>query len=68
MKKWEKIIQKIRRQLQKYGNVQSLMQYVNETTLIDKHRQLDGNKATGVDKVAKRNYEHHLEEINKCLI
>ena len=58
----EKDYSEIRRQLQKYGNVQSLMQYVNETTLIDKHRQLDGNKATGVDKVTKRNYEQHLEE------
>lgn len=52
----------IRRQLFKYRNVQSLMQYINEDTLKTKHLELSGNKATGIDKVTKREYEDNLNE------
>lgn len=52
----------IRRQLTKYKNVQSLMQYVNEYTLENKHKELSGNKATGIDKVTKQEYEMKLKE------
>ncbi len=36
----EKDYSEIRRQLQKYGNVQSLMQYVNEATFRRKYPKL----------------------------
>ena len=52
----------IRRQLIKYKNVQSLMQYVNVDTLEKKHKELSGNKASGIDKVTKQDYDNNLEE------
>lgn len=52
----------IRRQLTKYKNVQSFMQYVNEYTLENKHKELSGNKANGIDKVTKQEYEMNLKE------
>lgn len=52
----------IRRQLIKYKNVQGLMRYINEDTLKEKHRQLNGNKATGIDKITKQQYENNLDE------
>lgn len=51
----------IRRQLVKYRNVQGLMQYINEDTLKAKHKELSGNKATGIDKVTKKEYEENLD-------
>lgn len=56
----EKDYSEIRRQLVKYNNVQSLMRYINEETIKKKHRQLDKNKATGIDKVTKAKYEEDL--------
>lgn len=58
----EKYYSEIRRQLTKYKNVQSLMRYVNEDTLENKHKEIKGNKATGIDKVTKREYEKNLKE------
>lgn len=52
----------IRRQLFKYRNVQSLMQYINEDTLKTKHLELSGNKATGIDKVTKEEYDKNLNK------
>lgn len=52
----------IRRQLGKYHNVQSLMRYINEETLLEKHNKLKGDKATGIDKVTKKMYEINKEE------
>ena len=52
----------IRRQLVKYKNVQSLMQYINVDTLKTKHQEIKEDKATGIDKVTKREYEKNLEE------
>lgn len=51
----------IRRQLGKYRNVQGLMQYINKETLKAKHKELSGNKATGIDKVTKKEYEENLD-------
>ena len=64
----EKEYSEIRRQLVKYRNVQSLMQYINERTLKSKHQELKGNKATGVDKVTKEEYETNLEENIRNLV
>ena len=58
----EKYYSEIRRQLTKYKNVQSLMRYVNEEALENKHKEINGNKATGIDKVTKREYEKNLKE------
>lgn len=58
----------IRRQLTKYGNVQSLMRYINENSLIYKNAELDGSKATGVDKIAKADYVQNIEENIEKLI
>ena len=52
----------IRRQLIKYKNVQSLMQYVNVDTLEKKHKEISGNKASGIDKVTKEDYDNNLKE------
>lgn len=52
----------IRRQLIKYKNVQSLMQYVNVDTLEKKHKELSGNKASGIDKVTRQEYDNNLKE------
>lgn len=58
----------IRRQLEKYHNVQSLMQYVNENTLLEKHKKLNGAKATGIDKVTKEIYNSNKEQNIKVLV
>jgi group II intron reverse transcriptase/maturase len=58
----------IRKQLDKYHNVQSLMPYINQSSLIDKHKQLSGNKASGVDKITKDEYNANLEENTENLI
>lgn len=51
----------IRRQMKKYHNVQGLMRYINEDTLKRKHNELCRDKATGIDKVTKDEYELELE-------
>lgn len=43
----------IDKELNKFGNVQSLMRYFDEKNLFKLHLKLDGNKATGVDKITK---------------
>ena len=52
----------IRRQLAKYKNVQSLMQYINVDTLKSKHQEINGDKATGIDGITKDFYECNLDE------
>ena len=64
----EKEYSEIRRQLVKYRNVQSLMQYINEETLKSKHQELKGNKATGIDKVTKGEYEINLDKNIRNLV
>lgn len=58
----------IRKQLIKYRNVQSLMQYINEDTLMVKHKSLNGNKALGVDKISKDMFDINAEENIKRLV
>lgn len=64
----EKEYSEIRKQLIKYRNVLSLMQYINEDTLMAKHKSLNGNKALGVDKVSKDMFNENAEENIKKLI
>lgn len=51
----------------KYRNVQSLMQYINEETLMAKHKSLNGDKALGIDKVSKDMFDINAEENIKKL-
>ena len=40
----------------------SLYHLINAEMLLQCHKELDGNKAMGVDKVSKAEYAEHLEE------
>lgn len=60
----------IDKQLDKYNNVQSLMRYINVNSLYKKHIEQNKNKATGIDKITKEEYEVNIgiklkELINK---
>ena len=55
-------------QYKKYGNVQGVMQYINKETLIGQHRKQIGNKATGIDKITKYDYQNNINaNIEKLL-
>lgn len=43
------------------GKVQNLAAYINKDTVTASHKEMDGNKARGVDGVAKDDYGIHLE-------
>lgn len=58
----------IARLAEKYGRVQSLMQYVNKETLAESYRQQPKGKAVGVDGVTKEQYGEQLEENLEDLI
>ncbi len=55
-------------QLERFGKVNSLMQYINEETLCREHAKQPKGKAYGVDKVTKEMYEENLYENLKKLI
>ena len=40
----------------------SLYHLINAEMLMKCHKELDGSKAVGIDKVTKAEYEEHLEE------
>ncbi|SFG08805.1 group II intron reverse transcriptase/maturase [Desulfotomaculum arcticum] len=50
------------------GKVQNLASYINEKTLIDSHKEMDGRKAKGIDGVAKEDYSVNLEANVKHLV
>ena len=52
----------IKYQLQHGYKLQTLMHKVNKATLKEQHRKQLANKASGVDKVTKEQYNEHLEE------
>ena len=58
----------IARLAEKYGRVQSLMQYVNKKTLTESFRQQPRKKAVGVDGVTKEQYGENLENNLEDLI
>ena len=58
----------IARLAEKYGRVQSIMQYVNKETLAESYRQQPKSKAAGVDGVTKEQYGENLEENLEDLI
>ena len=46
----------------------SLYHLINTEMLNQCHKELDGNKAAGIDKVTKAAYEEHLEESKSRLM
>ena len=56
--------------VEKYPNepLQTLMHYINKTTLKEVHKKQETNKASGIDKETKTTYDKNLEEnIDKLL-
>ena len=43
------------------GKVQNLASYITVSLLKTIHKQMDGNKASGADKVTKEEYDSNLE-------
>jgi RNA-directed DNA polymerase len=64
----EKEKAEIARLAEKYGRVQSLMQYVNKGTLTESYAKQPKNKAVGVDGVTKEEYGENLDENITSLI
>lgn len=50
------------------GKVQNLASYLNEDVLRAIHKQMNGRKASGIDKVTKEMYERNLEDNLKRLV
>lgn len=44
------------------GKIQNIASYINKKTLMASHRQMDRNKAKGIDGVSKDEYAKNLEE------
>ena len=53
---------KIKVEMTKYKQVQGLMNYFNINNLRETNKELDSNKALGVDKISKKEYNSNLEE------
>ena len=51
----------IKYQIEHGYKLQTLMHKVNKETLIEQHRKQQKNKASGVDKITKENYDINLE-------
>lgn len=60
--------QDIRTLSEKHARLETLINHVNYETLLEEHRRQDKNKAVGVDKVTKEEYEANLEENLKNLV
>lgn len=68
LKQYSDMEKQINKQLDKYANVQGLMQYINVNSLYKIHKRQDGEKATGIDKVNKRQYSIDTKEKLRKLI
>lgn len=53
---------KIKLEMTKYKQVQGLMSYFTFNNLKEAHKELNSNKASGVDKITKKEYNSNLEE------
>ena len=58
----------IRYHAEKNDRLENLIHYVNKETLKEQHRKQQRNKASGVDKVTKEEYEQRIEENIENLI
>lgn len=68
LKQYSDMEKQINKQLDKYANVQGLMQYINVNSLYKIHEKQDGEKATGIDKVNKKQYSIDTKEKLRKLI
>ena len=59
---------KITKQLNEHKTVQGIMKFVNKDTIIKQHKKQEKNKATGIDKVTKQEYEENLNKNVENLI
>lgn len=48
--------------------MQNLAHMINEKSLKEIHHEMDGKKATGIDRVTKEDYDKHLEENLHALV
>lgn len=62
IKDYSDMEKRIDKQLKKFHNVQSLMQYINERNLWIEHARQDGKKATGIDRITKEEYCEHAKD------
>ena len=53
---------KIAKQLQKFGNVQGLMKYINYESILQEHKEQQRNKSTGIDGINKDKYAEELKD------
>jgi len=60
--------QDIRTLSEKHARLETLINHVNYETLMAEHRRQARNKAVGVDRVTKEEYEENLEENLKNLV
>ena len=64
----ENAFKEIAAQAEKYKQVQTLMHYVNQTTLAEEHDRQQKGKAVGIDGVTKEEYESCLGDNIEDLI
>ena len=62
LKDYSNMEKQIDKQLRKFNNVQSLMQYINEENLQLMNALQGSKKATGVDKITKEQYTENIQE------
>jgi RNA-directed DNA polymerase len=57
-------LSRIRELVKLYPNnkIQNLTYYINKETLISSHRDMDANKACGIDKIGKSQYQEKLND------
>jgi len=58
---------KIKEHSNKFNKVQGLINYVNEATLIQEHRDQPKGEAVGIDGINKGDYQENLEKNIKKL-
>lgn len=68
LKQYSDMEKQINKQLDKYSSVQGLMRYINVDSLYKLHEKQDEAKATGVDKVDKKQYSINTKDKLEKLI
>lgn len=68
LKQYSDMEKQINKQLDKYSNVQGLMQYIDVHSLYKLHEKQDNSKATGIDKIDKAQYSINTKDNLEKLI
>lgn len=55
-------IERISGIVNRHKKVQTLMYHVNKEALLEEHQRQEGNKASGIDKVTKADYNDNLDD------